>query len=111
MRLIRCALGAALAAALAVPVAAMAAPSSTPRQLPGGSDETVIAVIDSGFSPYHQDFLASQMPPNAGRLPLTEAPDTWLPGFPNPTSFASYAPLKLTLDADPSAKMDTLHAA
>jgi hypothetical protein len=56
-----------------------------------------VAVIDSGFSPYHQDFLAERMPAGA-RPPLSTAPDRWLPGFPKPTDFASYDSLDLTLD-------------
>jgi hypothetical protein len=83
---------------------------------PGAGDATVIAVLDSGMSPYHWDYLASKMPQarNADRsddLPLSVSPDKWLPGFPSPRSFASYQPLKLTLDQhDDTAKMDALHA-
>jgi hypothetical protein len=79
----------------------------------GGDDVTVVAIIDSAFTPYHWDFLASKMPQalNADPsddLPLSQPPDTWLPGFPSPSSFASYQPLNLTLDetnpdADPTA--------
>ncbi len=73
-------------------------------------DATVIAVIDSAFSPYHQDFLASRMPADA-RLPLTAAPHTWLPGFPKPSAFASYSPLKLTLTDEDDVPMKELHDA
>lgn len=71
-------------------------------------DATVIAVIDTGFSPYHQDFSASRI--KGGRLPLGEAPHTWLPGFPDPAGFASYSPLRLTLAAGDDADIDGLHA-
>ncbi len=69
-----------------------------------GDDAVVVAVIDTGFSPYHWDFLASQMPQaknhdKSDDLPLTKAPHTWLSGFPKPSKFATYQPLKLTLDA------------
>ena len=74
-----------------------------PRTGPG--DATVVAVIDFTFAPYHWDYLASKMPQarNSDRsddLPLTVAPDKWLPGFPNPSkAFGSYEALNLTLDA------------
>jgi hypothetical protein len=83
---------------------------------PGAGDATVIAVLDSGMSPYHWDFLAPKMPQARNKdrsddLPLTTSPDKWLPGFPSPKSFASYRPLKLTLDArDEARPMDELHA-
>jgi hypothetical protein len=109
MRLLRPALALSLAAALLSPVAALHA-SAAPVSAPAG-DATVVAVIDSGFSPYHQDFLASKMPAEAGSLPLTKAPDTWLAGFPKPSTFASYSPLKLTLDPSDDANMDKLHSA
>jgi hypothetical protein len=38
-----------------------------------GDDVTVIAVIDSGITPYHWDFLASKMP-GASKLPLDSPP-------------------------------------
>jgi hypothetical protein len=73
-------------------------------------DATVVAVIDSGLAPYHQDFLASRMPGDAA-LPLDDAPDSWLDGFPAPSTFASYFPLALTLSEDDDAVMADLHAA
>lgn len=82
---------------------------------PGAGDATVIAVLDSGMSPYHWDFLASQMPQarNSDRgddLPLTVSPDKWLPGFPKPSAFKSYNALKLSLDKkDDLASMSELH--
>ena len=69
----------------------------------GRGDATVIAVIDSAFTPYHWDFLASKMPQATNRdrsddLPLDAAPHTWLPGFPSPKAFTSYNRFQLTLD-------------
>jgi hypothetical protein len=79
----------------------------------GADDVTVVAIIDSGFTPYHWDYLASKMPQATNSdpsddLPLTQPPDTWIPGFPSTSSFASYQSLNLTLnetdpDADPGA--------
>lgn len=75
-------------------------------------DAVVVAVIDSGFSPYHWDYLASKMPqagtPDA--LPLTASPDTWLPGFPKKSAFTSFNRFDLTLDQNnDSASMQALH--
>lgn len=94
-------LAAAVVAALlsAVPAAASG---------PAG-DATVIAVIDSGFSPYHQDFLAGNAPPEVRALPLTRSPDTWLPGFPRRSTFAEFAPLRLTLDGSDGTSMQSLY--
>lgn len=77
---------------------------------PGVGDATVIAIVDSGISPYHWDFLASRMPQAldanpANDLPLDQSPDTWLPGFPDPdTAFASYNRVALTLEEDDPSK-------
>jgi hypothetical protein len=75
-------------------------------------DVVVIAVIDSGFNPYHHDFLADFMPQQmdedlSNDLPLDAAPHTWIPGFPNPgDAFASYSSINLTLTPDnPDAQM------
>ena len=62
----------------------------------------VVAIIDSGISPYHWDFLASKMPQALDRdrsndLPLTKDPSTWLKGFPK-GGFASKTGLTLHLD-------------
>ncbi len=89
---------AALLVASGLSVTASAAPVRP------GDDAVVIAVIDSGISPYHWDYLAEHMPQEKTRtraddLPLDRAPHTWLKGFPKPSSFATYAPLKLSLDA------------
>ncbi|MFP5353414.1 MAG: S8 family serine peptidase [Actinomycetota bacterium] len=77
------------------------APSKARSTGPG--DATVVAVIDNAFTPYHWDYLASKMPQAQDRdpandLPLSAAPDTWLPGFPKASSFKSYTALDLTLD-------------
>ncbi|MDQ3958093.1 MAG: S8/S53 family peptidase [Actinomycetota bacterium] len=107
-----------LATSLAMVVlpAASARSSKLPVRDLGG-DATVIAVIDSGFSPYHWDFLASQMPQAkdadpSNDLPLGDSPDAWLDGFPGTSSFASYNRLDLTLEEpDPEAQLQTLDAA
>jgi hypothetical protein len=107
MRPLRSLLAVITAAALVGPgvvLSAEAAPAS-----PAAGDATVIAVIDSGFSPYHQDYLAAKMPA-AARPPLDKAPHTWLPGFPKPSAFASYSPLKLTLNPADDVVMADLHA-
>ncbi len=76
---------------------------------PAAGDVTVVAVIDSGFSPYHQDFLASKVPSDITSLPLTKAPDTWVPGFPKPSAFKGYSPLALTLNGADGTSMATLY--
>ena len=71
-------------------------------------DATVIAVVDFDISPYHWDLDAAYLPQHrdadpTNDLPLSTSPDNWLSGFPAPSSFASFAPLPLTLkttDAD-----------
>ena len=106
--LLRPLLALATAAALVGPGAALTA-TAAPKAAAGPvGDATVIAVIDSGFSPYHQDFLASRMPAEA-KMPLDNAPHTWLPGFPKPSSFASYRPLQLTLNGADDVNMKELH--
>lgn len=81
----------------------------------GADDVVVVAVVDSGFNPYHFDFLADLMPQaqNADPdddLPLGEDPSTWVPGFPDPTAFSSYDRLDLTLTPDdPDADAASLH--
>ena len=100
MRMPRALLALALATAgLAAPAADAAAPKD------GRGDATVIAIIDSGFSPYHFDFTAKHMPQartkdRSDDLPLTSSPSTWLPGFPSTKSFTSYSPLKITVPKD-----------
>jgi hypothetical protein len=90
----------ALSLTLAAPVPAATAAAD------GRGDATVIAVIDSAFTPYHYDFLASRMPQARNRdrsddLPLRSAPHTWLPGFPAPSAFDTYEPIRITLPTDP----------
>ncbi|HVF05570.1 MAG TPA: S8/S53 family peptidase [Frankiaceae bacterium] len=106
----------ALAVALALGAAApVTFAEAAPVRAPGAGDATVIAVLDSGMSPYHWDFLASKMPQHTNRdrsddLPLTASPDKWLPGFPKPSAFKSYQPLKLSFDQkDDVASMKALH--
>lgn len=82
---------------------------------PGAGDVTVIAVIDSAFTPYHWDYSAAHMPQALNRdrsddLPLSTSPDKWLPGFPAPKSFASYKPLKLSLPRDEGDRPNDLDA-
>ena len=102
---------------LTVPLLALAAPTlpATAAARDGRGDATVIAVIDSAFSPYHFDFLASRMPQARNRdrsddLPLTTAPDKWLPGFPSARSFDTYAPLKITLPRDETDSPASLYS-
>ena len=116
-RLIRSVLPAALVATvLPVAVAAATASSTSARRpVPPGQDAVVVAVIDSGMSPYHWDFAAEHMPQaktktKADDLPLRRAPHEWLSGFPKPSSFASYAPLDLRLaPRDPKADPQKLY--
>ena len=111
-RLFRAALAAVL---VATGLATLTTASAAPTQK-GPDDVVVVAIIDSGISPYHWDFLASHMPQARNRdksddLPLTKAPHTWLPGFPKPSSFASYNSLKLTYDGrNEEREQSELHA-
>ena len=111
LRLIRPALLGLLAATLVVPLAQADAAAPTRP----GDDAVVVAVIDSGISPYHWDFLASKMPQALDRdrsndLPLTKDPSTWLKGFPK-GGFASKTALNLHLDGtNENAKIATLKA-
>lgn len=82
---------------------------------PATGDVVVLAVVDSGFDPYHFDFLASQMPQHlnedpADDLPLDRDPAEWVPGHPGADAFASYASLDLSLSEDPDAVPADLHA-
>jgi hypothetical protein len=106
--LLRPLLALATAAALVGPGAVLTSQAAPQAAGAAAGDATVIAVIDSGFSPYHQDFLAARMPADA-KMPLDKAPHTWLPGFPKPSAFAGYKPLKLTLDPADDVKMEDLH--
>ena len=79
-------------------------------------DAVVVAVIDGSFTPYHWDYAAAQMPQHLDKtrsndLPLTQAPDKWLAGFPSPKKFDSYSKLPITLDTEnPNAASNTLDA-
>lgn len=90
---------------------AAASPSASTS---GGDDVTVIAVIDSGISPHHWDYLASKMPQALdgnprNDLPLERPPHEWLRGFPDPKGFARYSPVPLTLEEDdPNAPIEAL---
>src|SRR5688500_11404373 len=98
-------LGAALAFAALAVAPAPAAPAAAP-----GDDVTVIAVVDDGITPYHWDYLASQMPASPD-VPLDRPPHEWLRGFPAPKSFAGYESLDLTLEEkDPNAAIAALQA-
>ena len=84
---------------LVTPVPGEAAPRG------GRGDATVIAVIDSGFTPYHFDFLASKMPQartktRSDDLPLSTPPDKWLPGFPKRSAFDTFRSMDLELPTD-----------
>lgn len=75
-----------------------------------GDDVTVIAVIDSGITPYHWDFLASKVPGGAD-VPLNRPPHEYLEGFPSPKAFAGYESLDLTLEEkDPNYPYEALEA-
>ena len=111
-RLPRRLVGVLSALALALP-AAVALDTASAAPTRPGDDAVVIAVIDSGMSPYHYDFLASQMPQaktktKSDDLPLDKAPQTWLKGFPKPSAFSDFGPLKLSLTTDPKAEMPKL---
>ena len=82
-----------------------------------GDGVVVVAVIDGGFNPYHLDMVGSMMPQHlnddpADDLPLERDPHTWIPGFPEPTSFASYNRIDLDLSyaADPDSIDTTLNS-
>jgi hypothetical protein len=105
MRTLRPAIALSVAASLlALPAAATADVPAPAGDGPGGiGDAVVIAVVDSGFSPYHQDMYAELMPQHLDGdpgtdLPLDTAPHEWLPGFPaDPDEvFASYDEIAIT---------------
>jgi hypothetical protein len=70
----------------------------------GRGDVTVIAIVDSSFSPYHFDFRANLMPQHMDADPTNDLPldgslqpHEWIPDFPAPSTFATYEALDLTL--------------
>lgn len=81
----------------------------------GRNDVVVVAVLDWQLNPYHWDYLAAHMPQHedsdpSNDLPLDEDPASWLPGFPDPSTFASYGSLDLTLTPDdPDAVPEELY--
>ena len=109
-RFLRPVLCAALVASVLVPLGLSQAGAAATRP---GDDAVVVAVIDSGISPYHWDFLASKMPQaldkdRSNDLPLDKDPATWLKGFPK-NAFKRTA-LKLHLEQnDDSASLKKLH--
>jgi hypothetical protein len=76
-----------------------AGPARASRATVTGDDVTVVAVIDSGITPYHWDFLASKMPASA-KPPLNRPPHEWLRGFPTPKTFAEYDEVNITIEDD-----------
>ena len=96
---------------LAGPGHVYAAPG-TPAE---GDDVTVIAVIDDGITPYHWDYLASKMPQAtdtdpSNDLALDRPPHEWLRGFPSPSEFSTYSPLRLRLEErDADSPIDPLY--
>lgn len=82
---------------------------------PAVDDVVVIAVVDSGYNPYHHDFQAALMPQHldddvANDLPLDQDPSTWVPGYPSPSAFASFSRLNLTPTANNGSLVpDELH--
>ena len=110
MRAVRSALAALIAVALS---ATGAAATETTATSGPADDAVVIAVVDGNFSPYHWDFDARRMPQQldadpANDLPLDQPPDTWLPGFPDPATFASYNALPITRAASAGQNVDSL---
>jgi hypothetical protein len=94
------------------------APAPVPEPAPASraTDAVVVAVLGGAFNPYHLEWRSDQLPQHRNAepsddLPLDAPPHTWLPGFPDPGSFASYGPLDLTLPLDPAAETDALIAA
>ncbi len=82
----------------------------------GVDDVVVIAVVDTGFNPYHWDFQSAYMPQHANGdpaddLPLGQDPSTWVPGYPAASEFASLDRLDLTSTVGtPDADTSDLHA-
>ena len=89
---------------LSVVAAAALLPAVAGAQTPvdGRDDVTVIAVVDNQFQPQHWNFSGARMPQHldgdpSNDLPLSSAPDTWLPGF-TTDGLAGYTPLPVTID-------------
>ena len=112
MRLIP--LTALLAVALLLGTLPVAAdPTATPSP---GDDAVVIAVVDSGFSPYNLNFRANFMPQHldndpSNDLPLHLDPAEWLPGYELTDDVVSTGAINLTLTEDRSAQIEDLEDA
>lgn len=98
------ALGATAAAPL-VPADVTVTTEAAEDAVDARGDVTVVAIVDSSFSPYHLDMRADRMPQHldadpGNDLPLSDglAPHEWIPGFPDPAAaFGEYRALDLTL--------------
>lgn len=101
---------AAAIAAVALAAGLMPAAGAKPPKSHDGDDVTVIAVIDSGITPYHWDFLAAKMPKSID-VPLNRPPHEWLRGFPSPSTFSGYDALDLTFETKNDVSYQQLHAA
>ena len=112
-----------LALLAAVPSAADTTPpgttgttGTTPPLTTEADDAVVIAVVDSGFSPYHLNWRADLMPQHldadpANDLPLDTSPAEWLPGWAMTDDVSSVEAMPLTLPDDPNAQIAALQAA
>ncbi len=97
----------------------LSSPDETPAPTPVDRNYdgvVVVAVVDSRTNPYLYDFHGDHMPQHRNAdpmddLPLDEDPSTWVPGFPDPASFASFNRLDLSLADDESTRSNELHDA
>lgn len=97
----------------ALPAVADPIPDPTTTE---ADDAVVIAVVDSGFSPYHLDFRADLMPQHldgdpSNDLPLDTDPADWLPGYADAVGVASTGAIDLTLTTDTSVPIEQLEDA
>lgn len=102
-----------IAMASALPAVADPIPDPTTTE---ADDAVVIAVVDSGFSPYHLDFRADLMPQHldgdpSNDLPLDTDPADWLPGYADAVGVASTGAIDLTLTTDTSVPIEQLEDA
>jgi hypothetical protein len=113
------ALATAVALALVAGLSAVALPAAAQDgdATGGGADDAVvIAVVDSGFSPYHLNWRASGMPAGTDpalveHLEAGDDPATWLPGYRTTPDVASTGAIDLTLPDDPGANVEALEDA
>jgi hypothetical protein len=89
-----------------VPVGVTAQETTDPEGIAadGRDDVTVIAVVDGSFQPQHWNWASALMPQHldddpSNDLPLTQAPDTWMPGF-DTSGMAGYHSLPLAIDLE-----------